>query len=890
MFSIWSGPSSEKAKQLRMKFDISIRNIAHNISKYLLACLFFLLTFANAGKCFAIETFLPEGQSSVIVRAEFISDKQNQLNIDDIRSLKVPRQWQVLEEDFANFGYKPYPYWYRFTITNPSLEPVKQIIEISYPLLDSIDFYQFKAEQAEQTVHTGDRLPYSNRQIDHPHFLFPISLRAGESSDFYLRVMSAGSQLVPIKLWDSTDIFVNLSKEDSLHAIYLGVVLVVIFFNLLIFFALREKMYLYYSVSTFVFMLFFAIMRAKLYPFIFPNTPAFHHFLLLILPSSCLFFAALFSREFLSIRQYSKYANYAINFIIAVCCVCMAGIFVLDSQTSLKLSVLSVIPGSFTLLLLGPIIALMGNRIAWVYTFAWGTFMFGVTVTALSKQGFLPVSFMTEYGMQLGSVLEVFILNAALAYRFYRAHVDKIAAQEARLLENTERREAEVKLLHNSMSDAVTMMPNRSSFELQIFQAINERGSKRIGVCIIDITRYSEINKTLGHQNTDLMMREVAHYFNEVLESVPGRIYISGPSFKANLCALESGSFGVLIDMDVAEANRGKVDTLLQTLSQPIEFKDMRLELHPVVGVAVCPEHGLNAATLLRHAQVAADSSDAFERSLSYYRPEYDQYNARRLMMISELKDALEQNHLELYLQPKYGLNDEKVVGVEALVRWHHERYGLVRPDEFIELAEQTGIIKPLTRWVIQNALAQQAKLLAQGYDLSISINLSTMNLRENDLLTFLENSIAEYQAEPSKIYLELTETSMMLNPLDAIEVLEKIRQLGIKISIDDFGSGYSSLAYLKSLPANEIKIDKSLVVGICNSHESETIAKMTIEMCHKLGFSVVAEGVETQDVMDRLTDLDCDIVQGYLLTPPLPTAKFIEWLNEHSTKRRFAS
>jgi EAL domain-containing protein (putative c-di-GMP-specific phosphodiesterase class I) len=875
-----------------MKAAQSSKMMKSKASWYLRISLFLIMNFASIGSCFALDTFLPEGQSSIIVRAEYLPDIQTQLNINDIRSDALESQWQPLEENYANFGYKPYPYWYRFNITNPSNEPVKQIIEISYPLLDTIDYYNFKGDSLVKHILTGDRLPYSERPIDHPHFLFPISLNAGESNSFYLRAMSAGSQLVPITLWDSTEIFVFLGKEDALHAIYLGVVSVVIFFNLLIFLALRERMYLYYAVSTLVLMLFFAIMRAKLYPYIFSDNPAFHHFLLLILPSTCLFFATVFSREFLSIRKYGKYSNYAINFIIAICLACMVGVFVLDSQTSLKLSVLSVIPGSFILLLLGPIIALMGNRIAWVYTLAWGTFMFGVAMTALSKQGYLPVNFMTEYGMQLGSVLEVFILNAALAYRFYRAHVDKITAQEARLLEHTERRGAEVKLLHNSMSDAVTMMPNRSSFELQIFHSINDRGTSRIGVCIIEISRYSEISKTLGHQNTDLMMREVAQRFNSALDQIPGRILIDGPSFSANLCALESGSFGVLINMDTAESTtiREQINQLLHDLSQPVEFKDMRLELQPVIGVAVCPEHGLNAATLLRHAQVAADSSDAFERSLSYYRPEYDQYNARRLMMISELKDALSTDQLELYLQPKYSLKDKSVIGVEALVRWHHERYGLVRPDEFIELAEQTGIIKPLTRWVISNALVHQAELLKKGYDLSMSINLSTVNLKEQDLIPYLESLLQETDVDPSKIYLELTETSMMSNPLDAIEVLEKIRAIGIKISIDDFGSGYSSLAYLKALPANEIKIDKSLVFEICRNANSETIAKMTIDMCHKLGFTVVAEGVETQDVMDRLVDLDCDVIQGYLLTPPLPAEKLINWLSDQRGSEEYAS
>jgi len=846
------------------------------------------------------DTFLPTDQDSVIIQAEFYPDTSGVETIEQIRNGTFQGHWQPVVEDYANFGYKPYPYWYRFSLSNPGTTTANQIIEIRYPLLDSVDYYRYqRAEKIEETgsdetpnqhVHTGDRSPYSERLIPHPHFLFPIQLKPGESNTIYLRVVSAGSQLVPINLWESTALFVNLAQEDELHALYFGVVLVIVFFNLLIFIALRERMYLYYSVSTFLFMTFFAVMRAKLYPFIFSDTPTFHHVLLLLLPASCLLFAALFSREFLSIRSYSKNLSYLIDVIVLVTLGCLVGVFVLDAQNSLKLSVLVAIPGAFVLLLLGPIIALMGNRIAWVYTIAWGTFMFGATVTAMSKQGFLPSSFATEYGMQIGSALEVFILNAALAYRFYREHEDKISAQSERLRALDERHEAELKLLHNSLSHSVTMMPNRACFERQIDDALQQRGNTRIAVCIIEITRYPEINKTLGHRNTDLMLRDVARHYNNIVATTPGLKVIKGPSFEANLCSLENDAFGVLIDADYAEAHSDDVNEMIRNLIQPIEFKDMRLELHPAIGAAVCPEHGSNAATLLRHAQVAADSSDAFERYLSYYKPEHDQYNARRLTTISELKEAIKQDQLELYFQPKYDLASDKIVGVEALVRWHHDRYGIVRPDDFIAIAEQTGIIKPLTRWVVRQAIQQHLRLKRSGYDMSMSINISAINFRENDLLRFLRSSVQEYGVDPENIYLELTESAMMLNPLETIDTLEQIRNVGFKISIDDFGSGYSSLAYLRMLPAHEIKIDKSLVADITAHKSNEAIARTTISMCHELGFTVVAEGVESQPVMDLLTDLRCDLVQGYLLTPPLPFAKIVRWLERHRTTQRSAS
>lgn len=831
----------------------------------------------------AITTVIPKGENSSIIRSEYFADLSGELSIDEVHARISEEKWQALDEDFANFGYQPVPYWYRFKVSNDEGRAREQIIEIAYPLLDYVDYYEFSDQHLETQVHTGDRVPYANRPIEHPHFLFPITLEAGESRQIYLRIQTAGSQLVPLKLWEGTSLFIQLGKEDALHATYFGVVSVIIFFNLLIFIALREKMYLYYAASAFSYMLFFAIMRAKLFPHIFSESPEFHHFLLLLLPSSCLLFSALFSREFLKPASYSKTLHYLINIIIIVALIGLAGVFVFDSQTSLKLSVMSAVPGCFALFVLGPILGFMGNRMAWVYTAAWSTFMFGAAITAMSKQGLMPVSFVTEYGMQLGSALELFILNAALASRFYQEHRQRLAAQEESLREYRERRETERKLLDKSMSDPTTQLPNRACFEQQIHLALEAKTAKqRLAVCVIEILRYPEISRTLGHHNTDLMLIEASEKLSKLMDRLPGIIEIEGPVKSAYVCALEPGSFAMLIDADMAEAESGLVNELVKQLNQPIDFKEMRLELRPVIGVAVCPDHGVNSETLLRHAQVAADSSEALERYISYYRPEYDQYNARRLMMVSELKDAIKHDHLELYFQPKFNLAAQEVDGLEALVRWNHQRYGLIRPDEFIDIAEQTGIIRSLTRWVVAHALAAQKQFRERGLNLNMSINLSVLNLKENDLIDFLKEQTRTYQTDPSKVYLELTETSMMANPLEAIEVLKQVCELGFRLSVDDFGAGYSSLAYLKSLPASEIKIDKSLVSGICGHQGSDLIAEATIDMCHKLGYTVVAEGVEGAEIMARLNALKCDSIQGYLLTPPLPFAKLIHWLLEY--------
>ena len=836
-----------------------------------------------------IETFLPKGERSIVIKAEYLEDKDSQLSLESIRETSEDLPWQVVLEDYANFGYRSDPYWYRFEISNPSSQGLSRIIELSYPLLDQVDFYRFDASgKLIEHILAGDRIPYSARRVDHPNFLYPLDLAPGEVQSIMMRVKTAGSQFVPLRLWDNIELFSNLSDQDELHAIYFGIVVVIVFLNSLIFVALREKMYLYYAASTFFFMLLFAVLRGKLYPYVLPSSPAFHHLLLLFLPPLCLMFSALFTRHFLEVKNYSRFLNRIIDLIVCVSLLCMAGIFFLDRQLSLQVSVLAAIPGTFLLLIYGPILSWMGNRIAWVYTLAWGTLMSGATITAMSKGGYIPVNFATEYGMQIGSAIEIFILTAALVYRFYLEHKNRIEAQSLSILESAERREAELKLLDSSMTHPVTMMPNRVCFEQTISQAIRGQ-SKRLSVCVIESRRYTEICKTLGQQNADLMVCDLAQRYNRQFAALSGLISITGPSFEANVCSLEGGAFGVLFDRDKVANNLDQLNASLKLFREPVVYKEMLLDLGVAIGIAKYPEHGLNALTLMRHAEVAADYSDNREDIVSFYCPEQDQYNARRLTMISDLKEAIESDKLALYLQPKFNLNTRKVVGVEALIRWKHEQYGMIRPDEFIPMAEQTGIIKLLTRWVIKEAMRIQKLLRDNEYDLSMAVNVSAMNLQEKDLLAFLESEFTKHQLAPEKFYFEVTETSMMENPKQALRTLSAIRKMGFKVSVDDFGAGYSSLSYLKDLPANEIKIDKSLAQAVSTSVRGESVVKTAVTMCHELGFDVIAEGVETQDMLDHLAGLKCDLVQGYLLTPPLPLNRLIEWLEEQNTTGRFA-
>lgn len=819
---------------------------------------------------------------------EYLQDSSSELTIEDVRS-NEDLVWTETKQEYVDFGIGADAAWYRLSFKNDSNQAVNTLLETSYPLLDLIDFYRFEDGELIEVVNTGDRRPFSQRIINHPHFLFPVHLEAHKQQTLYFRVRTEGAHIVALKAWQPEVLFERFGLETTFQGLYFGICATVVFFYFLIFIWLRESMYVYYSLSVLFVMLYFAYFKGYMQPFIFPESPDLQHWLGIPGGVWSGLTGALFTRQFMQLKAHSKGLDYLALSNVVVLVIATFAVFAMTPSDWLLFAAMCGTYTSSVFLILGPLAIYKRCPNAWVYTFGTGIMMSAWILVVLSRQGIIPVSFMTEYGGQFGSLVEVIVLTIALSYRVHKEHKDKVAAQSAQLEESAERIKVETELLNRSMTHPVTLMPNRTSFEQHIQSTILNRNNQRIAVVILEIERYNEINKTLGHQNTDLLLRELAQHYNQLLSKNDGVLELAGPSFNAHVCSLENASFGVLLDAQALEENRDDALKLIEALRKPIEFKGMEMELNTIAGIAVCPEHGLNAATLLRHAGVAADASEAIKNGFAYFKPEQDQYNTRRLTMISELKHAIEDDSLELFLQPKYDPRIGKVVGAEALIRWHHKLYGVIRPDEFIPMAEKTGIIKPLTRWVFRQALVQQKALLHKGYDLNISINLSAANLHEDDLIDFLSAELKVQGSDPARIYMELTETAMMADPKAAIAKLEEIRDLGLKVSIDDFGAGYSSLAYLKTLPANEIKIDRALVMELDTDSNEDTVIQSTTEMCHKLGFTVVAEGVETVQMLNTLTDLQCDLIQGYLLTPPLPQAQFETWM-ANNIGNRFVS
>ena len=477
-------------------------------------------------------------------------------------------------------------------------------------------------------------------------------------------------------------------------------------------------------------------------------------------------------------------------------------------------------------------------------------------------------------------------LETRYLYQQVRSHnqlLDEKVRERTRALEDAlrSRRQAEDRFVFQVYHDPLTAFPNRLLLQRRIHELRHDATGSQLALMLVSLSGFQEINNTLGYDNGSQLLRKVAHRLNEAASTLPGIVMIEPGERLPNCLAVLAGvNFGLLVNgwqdrQTLVEHGQW----LLDALDSPFEFEGMSLSVSAQVGIAIAPERGCDPDQLLRHAHIAVEESVASDRCVAVYAEEIDHYSARRLSLMGELRAAIQRDDLELVYQPQLDLRNHRIVRLEALLRWRHPRLGQVPPDEFVPLAEQTGVIKPLTAWVLRVAIAQCRRLMDAGLDLGLSVNLSARNLREADLPGVIGELLAEFGVPGERLMLEVTETAMMQNAEAAMQVLTHLRAAGVRSSIDDFGSGYSSLGYLRRLPVSEVKIDRSFVSDMLENRDDGLIVQTIIDMGHNLGLQVVAEGVEDGSTLTRLRAMGCDLAQGYFISQPLPGSALLDWL-----------
>jgi diguanylate cyclase (GGDEF)-like protein len=420
--------------------------------------------------------------------------------------------------------------------------------------------------------------------------------------------------------------------------------------------------------------------------------------------------------------------------------------------------------------------------------------------------------------------------------------------------------------------DPLTGLPNRTLFRERVAQAL--RGGDPVGravaVLLLDIDAFKQINDTLGHRTGDEVLREVALRLQAPL----------GP--EALLARLGNDEYAILQPLAGGAADALAVAAAAQgAMENPVTLDAVALNVEVSIGIALAPDHAEDADTLLQRADMALDRARARRGRVEVYAPEHDQSGAERLALLGEVRPALERGEFVLFYQPKLDLASGRVTSVEALLRWRHPERGMVAPLQFISLIEQTALVGPVTLHVIELALGQLAAWRAAGLELGISVNLSARNLHDPELAHRIEALLHSHAVPASALTVEVTESAAIADPDTAVGVLEILRTLGVGVSIDDFGSGHASIAYLARLPVTELKIDRSFVSRMCESPRDEAIVRTTIDLARHLELHVVAEGIETAEVCERLAAMGCDTGQGYLISRPAPAEELTPWLRE---------
>jgi diguanylate cyclase (GGDEF)-like protein len=438
--------------------------------------------------------------------------------------------------------------------------------------------------------------------------------------------------------------------------------------------------------------------------------------------------------------------------------------------------------------------------------------------------------------------------------------------------------ELESKVLFETSHDTLTELPNRILFVDRLNQGINalrHGEEKKLAVLMMNINNFRDINTGFGQFNADRLLKQFAQRIKNTVPENCTVARLSGDEFAILLPSLEEES-------DVVDL----INKIKKAVSIYFVLDGVVIDVNATIGVAVCPTNGNDADTLIQRANVAIFNARQSGKDYALYNPSMDKGNPNKLILMSELKRAIESEQLLVYFQPKVDLINGTIIGAEALVRWEHPSFGFMNAEKFIPVAERTGLVKTLTSYVLKEVISQAAKWNKMGYTIDVAVNLSTVDIVDIELPYTIESLLNVHELEPKQLKVEIIESAYLTDQKNAIEVINRLSDLGIKIAIDDFGTGYSSFVYLTDLPIDEIKIDKSFVMSVAEDSKKKNIVHAMIKLAEALEIVVVAEGVCDKNVFESLKELNCTVGQGFYFSEAVKADDFLNLINKQQQKK----
>lgn len=775
-------------------------------------------------------------------------------------------------------------YWFYGEFkTAPNLVPKNAalVIDHPYPRFDSVTLVLNPGASNQQTFVNGRAQKLSDRSFDSRLMAFELELVPDKTYQFLIKVNSLAKQPFGVSLETERHFLKTSGKVEFAWGIFFGMFFIAAIYNLLIYSATQQKVYIYYVLFIAATGLAQAAITGHGLHYLWPESTNWNLGVNLFFIGFSAIFGILFTQSFLN----TKYCAPTIHQLLNVTHIPSVLIVVL-SQT-LRYDVVTTLMDLTLLWLLilmmsaGVISYRSGEKTARFFLLGWGSLLTCMAIYIAMMRGYIDANGFTLFTPQIGSILEITIITMAVADRIRQDRRDKTDALALQKSAIGQLQSAEEALLQQAMHDPVTGLANQNLLDRAIHNALHSTDDDEIYLVLIKIKDLREINNTLGRYVGDEVARFTAKYLREAIDQIPQQFIYPLCRGGDKLAVIQGVTFAYLIKSPNDESAINLVKNIQVQLPRHFELNSISLEIETYAGICSAAQAQHQEDIWLRNAFVSTEQALQFSNQCQIYDDTYNPYSERRLSLISDLKKAVEQDELQIYLQPQLDARTQSIVSAEALLRWIHPQHGFVPPDEFIALAEDSGVIKPLTRWVILHSVKALQTLHKLGYFISLSINVSPQNLEEEDLTAYIVDTLSKHSIDPTYLTFEMTETAMLANPELASNVLNQWNKMGLSTAIDDFGTGYSSLSHLKRLPMRELKIDRSFIKDMLSSEEDKHIVQATLTIGHSLGMRVVAEGVEDEELLTKLAQLECDIIQGYHLSRPLSLDDFIAWLQD---------
>jgi EAL domain-containing protein (putative c-di-GMP-specific phosphodiesterase class I)/GGDEF domain-containing protein len=788
-------------------------------------------------------------------------DIQTFLNKKESETLFIPSLANDIPYDLGQQSY-----WIKVSITNKNPNIQNLVLHADNSMLAFFDVYRINSTLKNATLIAEQKPTIKQEKILDlfPHVNFEI---LGDSTvQFITHVKSNGPPNVPLILYDRKQFEKRIDYTQIIYGIFIGIILLMSAYNFVLYFAIKDKVYLVYIgylLSAFIVL---AGVTGYGYLIFSKDVQYLIHEYVMIAHFSLVFFLLLFSLYFL---RYDRLKNkmYKIGMVI---CVILAILSIysiyLDKASQAKLF-FSIQP-IFILFSLFIIFRRLSKDFSWArfYFISWVPFLTGASIQPLVLLNYVDSTFLTRNAFLFAIMIEVTFMAFALAERMRRNDQDRIHGISYHDLNDLPRKS----MLENAMT------------KLQI------SGQNNFCVLVIKPEHIEQISLYIDDKANAALFKRLSQRLSSLFIHNDAIVTLAGKNEKISF--LQNNCLAIIVNKKKNQQELPiLVKSIQQLISETFQINELKLPLSAAVGIANYPEHGEANYLLINHALLAVNDAQLLYGRWAYYQSEKSDQTSHLLTLAADLKEAIEQDTLEIYHQPQIDLKTLRVCSSECLIRWNHKTDGFISPEVFIPLAEDLGLINQLTLWVIKRSLIQHQQILTK-HNHMVSINISGKDIAYehffNNALTIIEES--EIPAE--KIILELTESASISHNKQSLDLIQKFSDLGFTISIDDFGTGYSSMAQISHLPFQELKVDRQFVENVNDDKKRKTIAEATVKMAKGLGLEVVAEGINSQEDEDTLRSFGCDIGQGYYYAKPMPIDDYLDWLalqNNGRTQKR---